>query len=92
MFVVAYDVPDDRIRLRVANAVSDFGTRVQKSVFECDIDAAELGDLLHALTRALDDPANGSIRIYRLCSNCQVQAIGLGTATATEGSDGVYIV
>jgi CRISPR-associated protein Cas2 len=92
MYVVGYDIPDDRIRLRVAVALSGFGTRVQKSVFECDIGPPELDDMIAALVRALEDPGNGDIRIYRLCGICQADAIGLGSATPEEGSDGVYLV
>ena len=70
MYVVGYDIPDDRIRLRVAVALSGFGTRVQKSVFECDIGPPELDYTITALVRALKDRTNGNIRIYRLCGTC----------------------
>ena len=38
MFVViCYDVSDNRRRTRINNILKDFGTPVQKSIFECDI-------------------------------------------------------
>ncbi|MBW1990880.1 MAG: CRISPR-associated endonuclease Cas2, partial [Deltaproteobacteria bacterium] len=37
-WVVSYDIVDDRRRLRLAKLLTDYGHRVQKSVFECDLD------------------------------------------------------
>ena len=36
--VVAYDIPDDRRRTRVAKVLEDYGDRVQYSVFEMNLD------------------------------------------------------
>ncbi|PMC76074.1 MULTISPECIES: CRISPR-associated endonuclease Cas2 [unclassified Brachybacterium] len=35
-YLIAYDVPDDRRRTRVARALEEFGDRVQYSVFVVD--------------------------------------------------------
>lgn len=40
--LIAYDVPDDRRRTRLAKALSTFGDRVQYSVFVVDISPAKL--------------------------------------------------
>ena len=37
-YIVSYDMPDDKKRLKMANTLLDFGTRVQYSVFECIMD------------------------------------------------------
>jgi CRISPR-associated endonuclease Cas2 len=37
LFLVAYDIPDDGTRTEVANELENWGTRVQYSVFECDL-------------------------------------------------------
>ena len=69
-FLVAYDVATDtaegRKRLRkVAQVCEAHGQRVQKSVFECTLKAAELEVLMHRLWRVMDQGAD-SLRIYRL--------------------------
>ena len=53
-YIVCYDICDDRRLRKVAEICSDFGVRLQYSVFECDLNAAErakleakLGDVLH---------------------------------------------
>lgn len=37
MHVLAYDVTDDRRRTKLHTALKDFGTPVQRSVFEFDL-------------------------------------------------------
>ncbi len=69
-FLVAYDVATDtaegRKRLRkVAQVCEAHGQRVQKSVFECTLNAAELEVLMHRLWRVME-PTEDSLRVYRL--------------------------
>ena len=41
-YVVSYDIVDDARRTRVHATLKDYGTPVQYSVFECDVDAKRL--------------------------------------------------
>ena len=68
--LVAYDVSTvtraGRRRLRkVATICLGFGQRVQQSVFECQVTAAQLEELEDRLVRTMD-VTQDSIRIYRL--------------------------
>ena len=77
MFVaVAYDVADDRRRAEVARILGDFGTRVQRSVFECRLSAAEARTLEARLRRAIRPPRD-LLRIYRLCGTCRERVDGI---------------
>lgn len=38
LHLIAYDIANDRRLRRVASLCEDFGTRIEKSVFECDLD------------------------------------------------------
>ena len=40
-YLVCYDICDDKRLRRVAEVCSDFGVRLQYSVFECDLNASE---------------------------------------------------
>ena len=40
-YLVCYDICDEKRLRRVAGVCSDFGVRLQYSVFECDLNAAE---------------------------------------------------
>lgn len=74
--MVAYDVPDDRHRRKLALLLEGFGERVQRSVFECDLTAREYGRLLDRLVRA--HRPDDSIRVYRLPPAVARQTVLLG--------------
>ncbi len=68
--VVTYDVNTEdaagRKRLRkVAKICEAYGQRVQKSVFECSVTAAQMERMRHRLLKVIDNEAD-SLRIYRL--------------------------
>jgi CRISPR-associated protein Cas2 len=68
--LVTYDVSTTEAagarRLRkVAQICEAHGQRVQKSVFECKLNAAQKEQFLHELTEVIDDEED-SLRIYRL--------------------------
>lgn len=65
--MVCYDVPDNRRRRRAAIVLEGFGERVQKSVFECELDDAGLTSLTQALARVLDS-AEDRWRIVPMCA------------------------
>lgn len=72
--VIAYDISDDRRRARVHGTLRDYGTAVQKSVFECRISDAEWRKLRERLEGLL--VPEDSWRAYRLCEACVVRAVG----------------
>jgi CRISPR-associated protein Cas2 len=80
--LVVYDVGTSdaggprRLR-RVARACQDYGQRVQKSVFECAVGAAEWA-ALRARLLAAADPARDSIRFYFLDADTRVEHHGRG--------------
>ncbi len=68
--LVTYDVNTEtkagRRRLfKVAQTCKNFGQRVQFSVFECRVDAAQYEDLTAKLKKIIS-PASDSLRIYKL--------------------------
>jgi CRISPR-associated protein Cas2 len=86
-YVVVYDVEDDRARVRIAKVMERFGVRVQKSVFECRLEAKDLERLTRALTRELTRVGGaGNVRLYRLCADCYGASQGIGELA--KGLDG----
>lgn len=90
LILVSYDIPNDKRRLAVANALLDFGRRVQYSVFECDIEEAALDQLRHRLRRFVVEDED-SVRLYRICAACQARIESLGLP-GPKGPQDVYIV
>ncbi len=81
-YVVSYDIVDDRRRHRVAEALKDFGVRVQKSVFECLLDDARRQRLEARLAKLIDRKTD-TVLIYFLCAACMDRKSALGLATAS---------
>lgn len=84
--LVAYDVADDRLRQRLARLLEGYGTRVQQSVFECPLRAAERDALLRRLREVLpaDDDAAFSVRCYHLGMAAHERTTILGTGSLSE--------
>jgi CRISPR-associated protein Cas2 len=83
--VVSYDVVDDRRRLKVAKALTDFGQRVQKSVFECDLDDQRFLALKKQIDKIIDHQED-SVRYYLICARCRraIEVSGWGTVREEE--------
>ena len=64
-YLVAYDISDNRRRLRVSTRLSSYGDRIQYSVFVVDGRPAKLVRLRAALERLID-PASDSVLICDL--------------------------
>ena len=54
LYAVAYDIPDDTRRVKLANLLKSYGERVQLSVFEGYLDERVLEDLRRRARRLLD--------------------------------------
>lgn len=71
--VVAYDVRDDRRRVRLVNVLRDYGRRIQYSVFECELTDRRLEALRARIERVIV-PAVDRVVFYRLCDGCRDRA------------------
>lgn len=91
MVVITYDVNTEtsagKTRLRkVAKQCTNYGQRVQNSVFECLLDAAQLKQLKHRLTQLID-PQTDSLRFYHLGDQwrSRVEHVGAKAGVDLEG-------
>ncbi len=78
-FLISYDIEEDKKRNKIAKLLEDYGKRVQYSVFECLIDLEQL-KYIKKKAEEIIDKEKDSLRIYRLCENCQklIEIIGEG--------------
>ena len=88
--IICYDVNSEtregRRRLRrVARVCESTGQRVQKSVFECQVDLAQMEELERRLLKEID-LAQDNLRLYRLpeTRGCEVREHGVFRATDFE--------
>ena len=95
MVLITYDVntetPAGRKRLRkVARECVNHGQRVQNSVFECLVNAAQYAVLKDKLI-SLIDPSTDSLRFYRLGDHYRSRVEHVGLHPQFE-QDGVLLV
>lgn len=77
--VVTYDIVEDTRRNRFAKVLGDYGHRVQKSVFECELNDSLFLKMRNSLETLIDREAD-SVRYYFLCGRCiqNIEASGRG--------------
>ena len=82
LVLISYDVNTEdaagRRRLRkVAKECVNYGQRVQNSVFECDLDAAQLALVRHKLEELIN-PKRDSLRFYNLGNRYSTKITHIG--------------
>ncbi len=88
MVLVTYDVDTTTVagqqRLRkVARLCENYGQRVQNSVFECLVDAAQLRQLKHQLAELIH-PERDSLRFYYLGNRWRQRVEHMGAKPAVD--------
>ena len=95
LVLITYDVCtadyDGKKRLRkIAKECVNYGQRVQNSVFECILDAAQCRQLQHKLLELMDKQQD-SLRFYYLGNKYQTKVEHFGAKQGYE-AEGVLIV
>lgn len=84
--LVAYDISNPRTLRKAANVCLDFGVRIEKSVFECDLASDDFEELWRRLC-ALVDEETDSLVCYPICSACERKMAQFGRAVHREPAD-----
>jgi CRISPR-associated protein Cas2 len=87
LYVVCYDISDDKTRNQMSERLLDFGVRIQESVFECVLDEEAQERMVETLDKIrLAD--TDRVRIYRMCQYCAdtVNIYGPGEVTCNRSS------
>ncbi len=90
LIVISYDIESNKKRRKITEILEGYGNRVQKSVFECDLDEKDKLDIYSQLNNVMQDDRmkneTDSIRFYKICERCltQVEIIGSGKIELRE--------
>lgn len=84
--VVVYDIKDDRLRSRVCNTLKNYGSRIQMSVFECNLSRRQYEKMKGEVSRLIDEERD-LVRFYLLCRDCVSRCELLGEGKITEDVD-----
>ena len=95
MILVTYDVntqdPSGRKRLsQVAKKCVAYGQRVQNSVFECNLDAAQYKTLVFELKKIIDSDKD-TIRFYELGNGYKKKIVKLGIDSSYDAQDLILV-
>jgi CRISPR-associated protein Cas2 len=85
-YLICFDVHDDKRLRKVSNELENFGSRVQRSVFECHLEVAQLQELQQRLADLLD-PSADQVRYYPLCGKDKQKIIIDGVGRLTSDPD-----
>jgi len=91
LVLITYDVstqsPEGKRRLRqVAKQCTDYGQRVQNSVFECVLDAAQCAKVKNQLSKIIDYEKD-SLRFYYLGNNYKTKVEHIGAKPSFSVED-----
>jgi CRISPR-associated protein Cas2 len=67
--VASYDISDPKRLTKVARAMKNYGERVLKSVFECNLDEKKFQEMKLRIDEIIE-PIEDSVRYYILCKKC----------------------
>ena len=66
IYIIAYDIADNKRRLRVAKTLESWGYRIQESVFQLRLDTATLARVRSRLAVLISE-TDDVIHIYPMC-------------------------
>jgi CRISPR-associated protein Cas2 len=88
--VVVYDISNNKRRTRLFNALKDFGTQVQYSIFECLLNKKEFKDMQEVVCK-ITKRRKDKVRIYTLCGSCQDAIKDIGTGQEVKMGDVIVV-
>lgn len=80
--IIAYDIENNKRRNKLAKLLSEFGIRIQFSVFECTLTKKELAYLNNTISDLIKKDKD-SVFIFPICQNCDSKGVFIG-ATISE--------
>lgn len=75
LYVVIYDIPNNRTRYRVAKLLAKYGFRIQRSAFEVICNRHSQQEIIQSIEKLIHKQED-LVRLYRLCGNDRVYSFG----------------
>jgi CRISPR-associated protein Cas2 len=88
LYLIAYDITDDRRLNHVRNLLKGYSTGGQKSAYECFLSDGELRSVMSMLSRLIL-PSEDRAHIFRMDGRSRTLALGI--AVQPKDSDYFYI-
>jgi CRISPR-associated protein Cas2 len=82
LWLICYDISDDKRRYHVRRLLEGYGERVQLSAFECRLTSSHFTALRHALGRIV--ASDDTVHYYSVCKWCTEKRHVQGSAELTH--------
>ena len=69
IYMVCYDITDAKRLRKVSKVLTNYGIRIQKSFFQCEISKDAVKRLTKELLKAIDEKKD-RLSVYPLCDAC----------------------
>jgi CRISPR-associated protein Cas2 len=89
LWMIAYDISNDKIRKMVHDSLLNHGQRVQFSVFECRLNPKQQQSLREKLAQLIEK--QDSVRWYPLCNWCEADIHWQGEGKSIDRNE-FYII
>ena len=76
-YVVSYDICNQKRLNKAAKIILDYGIRVQKSVYEVELNSAQFTELCRRLSSIIKAEEDG-VKLFKLCEVCTNKRISIG--------------
>ncbi len=90
LYLIAYDVSEDKKRNKIAQLLKGYGRRVEKSIFECDLTSYKHEKVVAYLRMIIIHPED-RCHIYPVCVNCAAKKIVIGEDIEMEWGEVVIV-
>ncbi|NEP46993.1 MAG: CRISPR-associated endonuclease Cas2 [Okeania sp. SIO2H7] len=91
VYLICYDIVQDRRRCRAAHLLEGYGMRVQKSVFECVLTQKQLEMVQRKLAGYIDETED-QVRFYPMSAHTRGKVMILGQQPIRQIDDSAFIV
>jgi len=74
VFLICYDIASPKRLRKTAKTMENYGLRVQKSFFQCDMEEDKMHDMLRTI-KSIIERRRDSFFVYPICSDCAGKVI-----------------
>lgn len=90
-YFICYDIHSPKRLTSIANMLSNYGFRIQRSFFTCDLSIDELKVVRDILVGQIE-PSEDRVAIYPICEKCRKKGIYFGCDVSSFFSQSYQIL
>ena len=89
--IVAYDIADPKRLNKIAKVIKDYGVRVQKSIFEVEVDGGLFTEMKSRVEEIIE-PFEDGVKYFPLCEKCAGTVENIGQGVFIDPDEEFYVI